>query len=249
MILRGHGIPFPYLISYSISFLAYLPPVAYLTLLSSGSDPSPSESNFLDIPTMRVRNLVRRDNIREQLSIILATLEHDPSTPSKPRPGSNFANPAFPLLSEVDSPILENALSHTFPNSNLERIEEGRWTLSFGEAVLILSRSRMARLASVIGIVSEHPGFIFGGSTGPTWLDLVVSFFMLLDDTIGLLDPQINGQTSQASSMYSSIYTTPEGVQLVNTLSSINEPGFALGKVPVRSLSEVFAIIEVSFPF
>src|ERR1700733_332252 len=56
---RSHGLPLPYLTSPALSFLVYLSPVAYLSILRTAPSTSqlPSDSHFpkLDIPTVHIR--------------------------------------------------------------------------------------------------------------------------------------------------------------------------------------------------
>ncbi|CAG8731251.1 3635_t:CDS:2, partial [Acaulospora colombiana] len=81
--LRSSGVHFPFLQSFSLGFLLYLPPLAYLTLLRSYSqqdskDTTASSNYPSDIPIGWTRKLLIDGPARERLQIPIATLAYDP---------------------------------------------------------------------------------------------------------------------------------------------------------------------------
>ncbi|KIM32243.1 hypothetical protein M408DRAFT_63385 [Serendipita vermifera MAFF 305830] len=243
--LRTSGIPIPYLFSFSLSFLLYLSPLAYLSLLRKVDAPvqSSPDKEIMDISFTSIRQTLSHIEARERLDILLASISYAPNpASSKLLPIANQA-PVVPESSTLDSS--GDLMEYRFLTGSGSDTINGQWFLSFSSREMgrpiIVSQSRMKRIASTLNIeaTSKDDGFVLMGLTGgsmiqgPSWLDLV-------------MDPHC----TQPSRVYTSRYQSTSGANtdvpdLVNTLAAITEPGFALGKLPVRTFREVYAVMVI----
>ena len=228
--------------SFSLSFLLYMSPLAYLTSLrhfSEATKPIPEEE-IMDIPFSSIRQILSDVEARERLDILVASISYESNT--VPAPTSEQA--VFPP-EETPSNHSEDPAEYKFLTNNGSDVATGRWVLSFllGEMgrPLIISQSQAKRIAATVnlGSNSKDDGFRLisltgsSGIQGPSWLDLV-------------LDPH----STQPARVYTSRYqpntnTDKEKPDLINTLMALTEPGFALGKVPVRTLKEAYAVMAI----
>ena len=189
LLLRGHPIPFPYLDSFSLSFLVYLPARAYLTILRSAAHKAEMlTSPDFDITPTTLRSLLRHRHARYALAIVCATLRYQPSQPQGPVDESMKLPPFLSMLPGISSDIPQ----HFFPRTSSRN---GKWVLEWdiGEGEggsIIMSHSRMARIALALGHSSlvgpgsamqdvfaggeAAPGPGLGAVFGPSWVDLLV---------------------------------------------------------------------------
>ncbi|KAF7315270.1 hypothetical protein MIND_00041400 [Mycena indigotica] len=227
-LVRCHAIALPYLISPSITFLVHVSPTAYLAMKNSSSE-SGSE---LDISL---------ENLRSYLSlprkgICLATLllssisvpQLFPQSLSMP---SLLSRPTFPLVPEGSE------IEHSFPEAVLTAGPQHMWTLDFTQGGqvpgVILSQSRLHEIELII-----HP---LGGIDTPLTLN-VMSF-----GTGSWVAALLNPLNPVSSERYTALYRSPSNLHppLQLRLTLPEEPGFLLEKVPVHSLKEVWAVLEV----
>jgi hypothetical protein len=250
--LRTSAIPIPFLLSNSLSFIVYLPPLAYLTALRhSGSsakiDKYTSDGEVADIPLASMRELVSNSEIRERLDIPIATISYELTLQITGMPfiATSGDENMIPLY-ESSSESIEDLMRYTFLTRASTEPRTGGWVLSFSQGEmgqpLPISQPRMRRIAATINLVTnskddQNFGLIglTGGSNvlGPSWLDLA-------------MDPQC----TQPSRIYTSRYQPKSSANgddpdLVNTLMALTEPGVVLGKVPVRTLKEAYAVIQI----
>jgi len=248
--LRTSAIPIPFLLSISLSFLIYLPPLAYLTALrhfgsSAKTDKRTSAGEVTDIPLASIRELVSNSDIRERLDIPIATVSYEPALQITGMPffAASGDENMIPLHAS-SSESTEDLMRYTFLTHTSTEPRTGGWVLSFSQGQMgqPISQSRMRRIAATIHLATnskDNQNFgligLTGGSNvlGPSWLDLA-------------MDPQC----TQPSRIYTSRYqpkssTDDDDPDLVNTLMALTEPGVVLGKVPVRTLKEAYAVIRI----
>ncbi|KAF7979876.1 hypothetical protein HWV62_40653 [Athelia sp. TMB] len=250
---RSHGLPLPYLMSPSLSFLIHLTPSAYLSALRStptAAPSSPLNANLpkLDIPLTHLRQCLSAHP--RPKGITVATLSLEPSGPSddplsligadaaqRDRPTFSLAQPddtrPFPQLPPN---LQENGLAHN----------DYSWTLdftSFGKSTgLVMSQSRMHEIERIlhsganVGGMSDLGLMNFGSvSHDRDWVDM-------------LLGTALDG--SQVPSMpkkYTTLYRSPSSAHppLRLRLTPPDEAGFLLEKVRVKNMHEVWGIFEV----
>ncbi|KAJ7072545.1 hypothetical protein C8F01DRAFT_973867 [Mycena amicta] len=226
---RCHALPLPYLTSPSISFLVHISPQAYLSMKRAFSSPEPGSK--LDIPL----DLLRSHLAAPRTGVAVATLLLSPLSGSQLFPASLsmptlLSRPTFPLVptgSEIE---------HTFPQAEMNT-EQHIWMLDFthgGEMPgVIMSQSRMREIELII-----HP---LGG------MDASMALNMMSFGTGSWFAALLNPTNPVSSERYTALYRSPTGLhpplQLRFTLPE--EPGFMLQKVPVHSMREVWAILEV----
>ncbi|KAI0789099.1 hypothetical protein C8Q75DRAFT_718813 [Abortiporus biennis] len=268
---RAHTLPLPYLISPSISFLVYLSPLAYLSLLrsSSSSNPSPSKPKLtlpdLDIPFSHIRSQASQN---KHPGITIATLilksVSSPSQIITPDPDTSMnihdlaSRPTFPLVPqgsqyeftfpESEDPNPASSGNHDFsilslpglPPSLRESLTAGprpsfKWFLDFTEVGkhkgVVMSQSRMREIELIVNPLSN-----LGVGNGVHAMRIVrwVDLLMNPDDPI-------------PSERYSATYTSPSNAHppLQLRLTSPDEPGFFLERVPVQNVKQVWGILEI----
>ncbi|PVG03088.1 hypothetical protein CPB86DRAFT_811200 [Serendipita vermifera] len=265
--LRSSGFHFPFLHSFSLSFLLYLPPLAYLTLLRSYSqqeskDTSENSNYPSDIPTSWTRKLLIDGPARERLQIPIATLAYDPNLKPPPSHTSSAMDieggqsiTREHIASQLEDTMeWNNAAEYTFPTflsstpSSEAQGGRGVWTLSFslGKAgqPFILSQSRMKRVAAAI-----HQEMALQIMPG---LDILTLGAGAVAIGPSWLDLTLEPRTIQPSRVYTSRYRPStdaqrqmQNVELVNTLTAVVEPGLALGKIPVKTLREAYDVMAI----
>ncbi|EJD52546.1 hypothetical protein AURDEDRAFT_149252 [Auricularia subglabra TFB-10046 SS5] len=225
---RCHALPLPYLAGANVSFLAHISPLAYMKL-TRASDRSPHALLDVSLPTLRrfVHQASPGDgfawatlSLRPALSdVAYAVPEGETLTLS--------ARPAF------DPRIARAQLVHRFPEDAENR---NRYMLTV-EGGIVMAESRLRDVQQILGIqAAAGAQDLFGGMVGMryawsgSWVDL-------------LLNPT-KGATSTS---YISLYRSPHNLHplLKLRLTTPNEPGFILGQVPVKSMEQVWAIMEI----
>ncbi|KAF8588708.1 hypothetical protein K439DRAFT_1613378 [Ramaria rubella] len=222
LLLRGHALPLPYLRTPSLSFLVYLSPLAYLTLLRSSHQ---VESSSINIPMTILRSYLSKD--LSPKGSVVANLALGPS--SQP---SHFAEahgrPTFPLL-PPDS--LEDtdfqSLDHILPVDN----GPDAWVLDFGPEGVVLSQSRMWEIQLLLGLAPgvdtmQMMSFGYSGS----WVDLLVQ-----------------RPYQMPYERYTATYASPTNAHppLHLRLTAPHEPGFILRKIRVQSMRDIWSICEI----
>ncbi|KAJ3850061.1 hypothetical protein EV368DRAFT_46079 [Lentinula lateritia] len=246
LLLRAHTLPLPYLKSPSLSFLTYLSPLAYLSLLRSSSALPPDASTSLpsfDIPLHQLRSslgislkgatiatLTLSPPIESHIfpaSMSIPTLTARPTFSLVPR-GSDLEH-VFPQLADLPSTALDPA----------DNESSGRnvWFLDFTEGGqypgIVMSQSRMREIELVINPLSSMETLnsvgIMSFGTG-SWVDLLIN-------PSSLVSPE----------RYVAIFRSPSSSHppLQLRLTAPEEPGFVLHKVPVNSMKEVWGVLEV----
>ncbi|KAF7321439.1 hypothetical protein MKEN_00664400 [Mycena kentingensis (nom. inval.)] len=213
---RCHALPLPYLVSPSITFLVYLSPQAYLSLKKSV--PSPSSDSKFDIPL---------DLLRSHLCVPRkgATIRHSPALLA-------FWKATVPTFAfHARASRAPNTPEAPVPGPATEK--EHIWILDFthgGERPgVIMSQSRMREIELIL-----HP---LGGMDAPLTLPMNMMSF----------GTGLNPANPVSSERYTALYRSPSNLHppLQLRLTLPEEPGFLLGKVPVHSMKELWAILEV----
>ncbi|KAF8995428.1 hypothetical protein BDQ17DRAFT_1392198 [Cyathus striatus] len=232
---RSHGLPLPYFLSPSISFLTYLSPSAYINLLRDCNTPETDTS----LPKLDVDlSTLRSHLLKQPKGSIIATLmliphshsQFFPSVMSIPNLNSRPTFPLVPMGSEFE---------HVFPHLEGLSIEEStsyEWVLDFtgggSYPGVVMSQSRMRDIELVVNPLSGMDDLnavsmmSFGGGS---WVDLLLS------------------PGNEPSERYTALFRSPglKHPPLQLCLNVPGEPGFILERVPVHSMKEVWGILEV----
>ncbi|KAF8230172.1 hypothetical protein L208DRAFT_1283223 [Tricholoma matsutake] len=244
-LLRSHALPLPYLTSPSISFLIYMSPLAYLSLLRQSPEPVPSQDNpnlpQLDIPLTALRSwLVLRPKGVTLANLILAPTSGAQLFPASMSMPTFTTRPTFPFVPQGSE------IEHVFPqttdlSSSMSPFDESAsqhiWMLDFTDSGrypgIVMSQSRMRDIELVVnplgGMVGLNPvGILSFGNR--SWVDLL-----------------LNQHNPGFPERYTALYTSPTSAHppLHLRLTAPDEPGFRLEKVPVHSMKEVWGILEV----
>lgn len=185
--MRGHALPLPYLDFPSISFLIFVSPKAYLTLLKTPPAPSSpvtkSPLSKIDIPFSILRPFVSTQP--RPLGITTATLVLGTSITQTLPPDTLgmhdlMTRPTFPL-----HPAGEN-FDYTFieisePIGSQDFGKTHRWFLDFTDSGkrpgVVMSQTRMREIESILNPLSsiDHMGTVptMSLSLG-SWVDLLV---------------------------------------------------------------------------
>ncbi|KAF9467288.1 hypothetical protein BDZ94DRAFT_1305379 [Collybia nuda] len=243
-LLRSHTLPLPFLVSPSISFLTYVSPSAYLSLLKNIPTPIPqNHQNFpqLDIPLLSLRSHL----LHHHQGVTIATLSLSGPSDSQLFPASmsmpNFiTRPTFPLDPRGSD------LEHVFPQlADLSMMMDTSdappghyvWILDFTNGGkrpgVVMSQSRMRDIELVVNPL--------GG------MDDLNSVGMMSFGTGSWVDLLLNTGNNTSPERYTAIYKSPTSIHppLQLRLTTPEEPGFRLDKVPVHSMKEVWGILEV----
>ncbi|KAK1229192.1 hypothetical protein PQX77_007764 [Marasmius sp. AFHP31] len=244
-LLRSHALPIPYLSSPSLSFLVHISPLVYLTSLRKFPvTASEGDANGLqlDISLPKLRSYLSEypkgaTVCRLVLSQPIETHLFEPSmSMANTTPGTTFpladsgSDPEhiFPQL-DTSASSLGTALNES-PSRNI-------WMLDFtadGKSPgVVMSQSRMRDVELVINPLSSmqtlNPVGLLSFGSG-SWVDLLLS-------PSNPISPEC----------YTALYTSPTSVHppLQLRLTAPEETGFILEKVPVRSMKEVWGVLEV----
>ncbi|KAI0315693.1 hypothetical protein OF83DRAFT_1084792 [Amylostereum chailletii] len=221
LLLRGHALPLPYLLSPTLSFLIHISPRYYLALQRN----APTPDMFPGLPTLTITPSHLRPLLAAQphaSGVTIATLVLTPSAASYNADSSGISlsgRPFFPLAPELA------AFDHTFPITPsvvgvASAHQPHTWYLDFTSGGrtrgVVVSQSRMREIESVFGG--------FGRMENTT----SISF-----GTVGWVDMLLNPAQPISSECYTSIYTSPSGSHppLELRFSPPVEPGFILERI------------------
>ncbi|KIK68860.1 hypothetical protein GYMLUDRAFT_255495 [Collybiopsis luxurians FD-317 M1] len=263
-LLRAHTLPLPYLKSPSLSFLVYLSPLTYLSLLQSSSSLPPDDSMSLpkfDIPLSHVRScLVSRSKGATIATLTLSPPVEThifpasmsiPTLTSRPTfslvPGGSDLEHVFPQLADLPPTSLDPA----------DNESSGRniWFLDFTEGGkypgIVTSQSRMREIELVINPLSSMETLNTVGmmsfSTG-SWVDLLINPSSLVapERYVAIYVHLATSYTSRRTDFLVH-KRSPTSIHppLHLRLTVPEEPGFLLQKVPVNSMKEVWGVLEV----
>ncbi|KAI0373267.1 hypothetical protein BV20DRAFT_938026 [Pilatotrama ljubarskyi] len=238
-LLRSHALPLPYLTSPSISFLTYLSPLAYLKLLRTAPASAPVTNHLpkLDIPFQHLRSSLTSHPRPE--GVTTATLVLSPTAP----PAYHADSMSMSALdTRPSNSLVPNAadMEHVFPAAREAQGPQGQqftWILDFTAGGkypgVVMSQSRMHEVELVVnpfsGIDHVENVQVISFGTG-SWVDLLLS-----------------SQSPISPERYTAVYTSPTSLHppLQLRLTTPDEPGFVLESVPVRTLKEVWSILEI----
>ncbi|KAH8093856.1 hypothetical protein BXZ70DRAFT_1001486 [Cristinia sonorae] len=242
-LMRGHTLPLPYLRSPSMSFLVHLSPLAYLTLLRTPpppSQPTPkSPLPSIDIPFHTIRSRLTKHPHHPGATIATLVL----ATASTPSPTDSLgmhslASRPVHTLTPMTPPPDYHFFETTDPPGSPTAGTAYRWLLDFTDdgshRGVVMSQSRMREIETIVnplsGIDASSNVPLMGFGMG-SWVDL-------------LLNP--NGSSMQ-SERYTALYVSPNSVHppLQLRLSSPDEPGLLLERIPVQNIKQVWGILEI----
>ncbi|KAK2467821.1 hypothetical protein APHAL10511_000116 [Amanita phalloides] len=236
---RAHALPLPHLNCPSLSFLVYVSPRAYLSLLQQ-QQVRQVEGPF-DIGYTHLRDFLDSYS-RGAIMATLQLLPHSglqlfPASMSMP---SLTSRPTFPLF--LKGPELEHVLIEV-PGASID-VSAGAnarqhysWALDFTlggrTSGIVLSQSRMREIEMILnplGGMDNLPSVGILSFQPASWVSL-------------LLKPD----SPLASERYIATYQSPTNAHPPLSLRLItpNEPGFILQKVPVHSMREIWGVLEV----
>ncbi|KAI0781385.1 hypothetical protein BD413DRAFT_464197 [Trametes elegans] len=240
-LVRSHALPLPYLTTPSISFLTYLSPLAYLHLLRTGPASSVDTAHLpkLDVSFPHLRDALTSHP--RPIGATYATLVLSPTAP----PAYHADSMSMSALdTRSSSSLVPSAaeMEHVFPAAREAQGPQGQqftWVLDFtdgGKCLgVVMSQSRMREIELVVNPFSgmdhienvQTPSFVTS-----SWVNLLV---------------RLNSQNSLSPERYTALYTSPTSAHppLQLRLTTPNEPGFVLEAVPVRTLKEVWSILEI----
>ncbi|OSC96619.1 hypothetical protein PYCCODRAFT_1420848 [Trametes coccinea BRFM310] len=238
-LMRSHALPLPYLTTPSISFLTHISPLAYLKLLRSAPphDLKTTHLPKVDIPFQHLRKSLT-SHPRPQ-GVCIATLVLSPTAP----PAHHADSMSMSALdTRPSSSAVPNAadMEHVFPAAREAQGPQGQqftWILDFTDGGkypgVVMSKSRMHDIEVVV-----NP---FSG------LDHVENMQMMSFGTGSWVDLLLNSQSPISPERYTAVYTSPTSAHppLQLRLTVPDEPGFLLEAVPVRTLKEVWGILEI----
>ncbi|KAG2015904.1 hypothetical protein CC2G_009126 [Coprinopsis cinerea AmutBmut pab1-1] len=237
---RSHGLPIPYLLAPSLSFLVYISPLAYLSMISDIPESLQPQQNSpipLDIPLPFLRSTLAESPPGTTLATLRLIRVFVPSLGGS----STFASrPTFPLVSagseiNYDLPKLSDDLMLT-GDSETGQYE---WILDFTNngrvPGIVMSQSRMREIELVLNPL--------GGGIGG--MDVMASLHAFRGSS--WVDLLLNPEPGKSSEFYVATYTSPSQAHppLKLRLTAPEEPGFRLQQVPVHTLKEVWGILEI----
>jgi hypothetical protein len=188
---RSHGLPLPYLASPSLSFLTYLSPLAYLSILKTAppSPPLQLSDNLpkFDIPLTHLREHLSTHPRHKGVTIATLTLSQfqlpkQNQLPSIQVDGDIIARPTFPFAQPESYHIFPQlpASPQNTPSSD----ESCSWILDFTSSGqypgVVMSQSRIHAIESIldasgVGEMDDVGMMGFGGGQGlRNWVDLLV---------------------------------------------------------------------------
>ncbi|KAL1748636.1 hypothetical protein HDZ31DRAFT_29119 [Schizophyllum fasciatum] len=234
-LLRGHALPLPYLTAPSVSFLAHISPRAYLTMLRDTGVTTPDHDSWpqFDIPLMQVRHYVSKGGAEGMTTAILRLVRcpYPSLVPAEVVPFTE--RPTFAL-----SPGKAES-DYAFPTVETPPAEERyQWVLDFTDGGrsdgVVMSQIRMRDLELIINPLSGMDASldtvsIVAFGTG-SWVDL-------------LLKPPAGVSPERYTSLYQSPTSAHPPLHL--RLTSPEEPGYFLQKVPVRTMKEIWGVLEI----
>lgn len=215
---RAHALAIPYLMGPSTTFLVYVSPLAYYTLLqassaqSASSNPSkkaPDSYSKLDIPLSILKNHFANRQLRAS-GLSFATLSLISSSTLPASPQTQLDLPSYlgrPFFRLPGTSVLAG-LDHTFirpPDpSTLDDQTRDAWVLDFTDGGrlpgILMTSSRMCEIRQVLEPISA-----IGGNIGlsmhmaplsGSWLNSLVNFYAF---TFKLLFTFYVGQSSSSS--------------------------------------------------
>ncbi|KAI4526160.1 hypothetical protein K525DRAFT_189837 [Schizophyllum commune Loenen D] len=231
-LLRGHALPLPYLTAPTVSFLAHISPRAYLTMLRDTGVTIPDHASWpqFDIPQMQVRHYVSKGGAEGMTAATLRLVRCDyPSlVPAEVMPFTE--RPTFALSpGKAES---EYAFPTPVPPRGQERYQ---WVLDFTDGGrsdgVVMSQTRMRDLELLInpesGMDASLDAVGMVAFAEGSWVDLL-----------------LNAVTSER---YTAVYQSPTNAHppLQLRLIAPEEPGYFLQKVPVRTMKEIWGVLEI----
>uniref|UniRef100_A0A8H7Y857 Mediator complex subunit 1 n=1 Tax=Psilocybe cubensis TaxID=181762 RepID=A0A8H7Y857_PSICU len=221
-LIRSHSLPLPYLTMPSISFLTYLSPAAYLSLIRKASNqPDPLNYPPLDVSLSDIKSHL--DVFGKGVTIATLYLEQlsDAHLYSQSILMLDMTiRPTFPL-----SPTSVQ-LDHAFSQENSQASGPYSWVLDFTERGkrpgVVMSQSRLRAIELVVNPMR--------GSDGINNVNVMLSF-----GTGSWIDILLNTGTHVSPERYTASFKSPNNLHppLQLRLTAPEEPGFILERILV----------------
>ncbi|PFH52025.1 hypothetical protein AMATHDRAFT_57707 [Amanita thiersii Skay4041] len=241
---RGHALPIPYLNCPSLSFLVYLSPAAYLSVLfqnrHSGNLNDPSQIPMdIDIALLR-KYLMYHPKGATIATLVLSTHSGPQLFPAAMSLPSLTPKPIFPLAlkgSELEHVFLEASTMLQAPADSSSPVQHYTWVLDFTagghQRGVIMSQSRMRDIETIVNPLGD--------------MSTLQSIGILAYQPASWVSLLLNPENPLSSDKYIATYQSPGRMHppLILRLTAPDEPGFIIQKVPVHSMKEVWGILEV----
>lgn len=188
-LMRAHALPLPYVTVPSLSFLVYISPQAYLTMLRASSATAPIARNpllpQLDVPFSELRSCVGAHPRKQGITMASLSLSAGgPRLPPKPDDMSMTPDrrPSFPLVQPTSN------IRQQFPLANVTEAcpdGDGRYFLDFTDEGrypgVVISQTRMCEIEMLLHPLAGFdalniPSMILGSRN---WVDMLVCHFDL----------------------------------------------------------------------
>ncbi|KAH7108211.1 hypothetical protein BKA62DRAFT_681474 [Auriculariales sp. MPI-PUGE-AT-0066] len=237
-LVRGHSLPLPFLAGGSISFLVHASPLSYLRLTRATNEEATPNVGIYDVPTPLVRKFLRdptldlnHDRGLTWATLALADAPTDPVYTFGIQYGSR---PAFDKRVNLGKDI------ESGPHMLLEHTGISHWLTI--EGGIVMSEGRMRDVQHILGISSQggmdfyspaDPRYVWSGS----WIDLLASNSFHI--------PHSTDSHTAEGPHESSRSPHHRHPPLRLRLSCPNEPGFVLGRVPVKTIEQVWSVLEI----
>lgn len=187
-LLRSHALPLPYLISPAITFLTYLSPLAYLSLLRASANSGTLQEHKSNLPDFDISISALRSYLSSHprprgvttATLLLTPIDHPQSAHDSMSMPGLATRPTFSLVADGA------AINHTFPQlTNLlsdPSTGQYAWMLDFTQGGkyrgVVMSQSRMRDIELVVNPLGDidhmHSVGMMSFGTG-SWVDLLVN--------------------------------------------------------------------------
>jgi len=221
-LLRSHSLPLPYLLMPSISFLTYLSPSAYLSLLRNAKTQNTSEG----YPPIDISLADLKTGI-ESLSngVTLATLYLNklsethlyPPSMSMPNPTTRPTFHLLPSASDIDHafPQLDGlGMDDNPPGLGSTTSEPYAWVLDFTESGkrsgVVMNQSRMKAIELIVNPLGGGDGLnaVTDVLSMGSWVDLLVCYSILSVNPHLIYNQLHPGLNHVSSERYTSLYVS-----------------------------------------
>ncbi|KAH9920094.1 uncharacterized protein B0H18DRAFT_881353 [Fomitopsis serialis] len=248
-LMRAHSLPLPYLTGPSVSFLVFIAPLTYLTLLRSTSSAGRQPQHSPSLPKLDVPFDVLRPRLTSHprprgvtvASLVLSSAGTIGSEADSMNIADFSTRPTFPLSStgaQVDRALAQVSQVPGTRLANDSTPPPPIWVLDFTEGGkypgVVMSQSRMREIELLMnplsGMDQLHSVHQMAFGMG-SWLDLLVS------------NPSIPISPERYTASYISPTSAHPPLQL--RLTAPEEPGFILERVPVKNLKEIWGVLEI----
>ncbi|TFY58921.1 hypothetical protein EVJ58_g6110 [Rhodofomes roseus] len=250
-LMRAHTLPLPYLTSPSVSFLVYIAPLTYLTLLRSSPSAGPGRQQAsspplpkIDVPFDVLRPALTSHPRPKGVTIVSLVLSTAGTIHGSDTDAMNIADfsarPTFPL-SSIGATV-DRALPQVtqVPGTRLAADPAPPahvWVLDFTDGGkhpgIVMSQSRMREIELLMNPLSG--------------MDQLHSVHQMAFGMGSWLDFLLSPENPISPERYTTLHVSPTAAHppLQLRLTAPEEPGFILERVPVKNLKEIWGVLEI----